>query len=239
MKFRYLFIILILTLPVIKVVKDYQYSKTVNKEELQFKIPVVDDYINWDTVIVNVKLDIPKYYTLKKYIRNNSDCTTCGDQSYTFFSNPTIESVAEDDTLIVGFFKQFEKGRKPDSTLLSITTYRNLLIQDIKSEKLVNEMLSNHIDRVKADAPNAKLIQKEIIIEGDFFRYIEYENKGKQNSIKCYVAFFCQKNLVLRIKIEDLTFNKQFQKDFYRILQSVKIKVEYTGENAEIKKLIN
>lgn len=240
MKFRYLFLTLIALFPILNVIGDYNYRKTINQEELQFNIIVIDDYKNRDTIIVNTTLDIPKYYTLKKYILNKSDCTTCGDQSNTFYYNPTQESINEDDTLIIGFFRQFEKGRKPDSTLLSVTTYRNVILDDVLAKNTAYEVLKTHIFMVKTDSPNVRLTEKEIFIAGKSFKYVEYEykyeHKGYRYSGKNYVAYIGQNNIFTRIELQDLTFNKQFQKDFPKILQSVKIKVEYKGKNEELTK---
>lgn len=239
MKFRYLFIILILIIPIIIITGIYLNSKKLKNENLRFIIPIVDNRTNYDSIILSMELKIPKYYTLKQYIRNESDCITCGEQSYIFYHNPTQETINENDTLIFGFIRPFEKARNIDSTLLSITTYRNVFSEEVLTLNSIDNLLSNLINRLKSDNPEITLIKKDTIIDGNNLNYIEYdykEYKYYKNIGINYVSFFSKKNIFIQIKLQDLTFNKQLQQDFYKILQSVKIKVEYKGKNEELTK---
>ena len=85
MKLKYLFISFFLILPIIYFIGYGRYLSEKKEEQFDFYIPIVDDLKNRDTITLSVKLRLPKYYNFKQYIRNESDCITCGNQEYVFF----------------------------------------------------------------------------------------------------------------------------------------------------------
>lgn len=237
MKFKFLFILLMVILPILKIIGGYEYSKTVNKEHLQFKILVIDDYINWDTIIVNIKLDIPEYYTLKKYVLNESDCITCGNQLYTFYYKPTEESKNENDSLVYGFLGSEKNGKDSDSSLFSVIIPRYIFHSEIL-EPYSSELRTKHfIKYMKFDTPDTDItLITHLNNNRKKTNIVQYEILKSAFPRKHTLSFLDSKNIGIRISLHDLTFNKQLQKDFYKILQSVKIKVEYKGKNEELTK---
>lgn len=240
MKIRYIFLVLIIVLPIIMIVGYFKYHQTVNKEKLIFKIPIVDDGYNNDTIFLTIDLNIPKYYTLKQYIRNESDCITCGDQQYVFYKEPEKETLAEGDSVTIFFFKSKEEGREIDKTLLSITAFKNVFSGEILERTFIGEKICNRkFELDKSIFTESKIINQEYIDNNKKVFVLEYE------CIECEfigaksVSYIVNKNIPISFELSDLTFDNELKKDFYKILQSVKIKVEYKGENVEIKKLIN
>lgn len=233
MKFRYLFLLLIFVLPIIKITGDYQYSKTVNKEELIFYIPIVDDIEKEDTLTITVQLDVPKYYTLKQYIRNNSDCITCGDQQYVFFKNPEKETILEGDSLDIGFFKAIEEGRKKDEIVLSIITFKNVFAGEILEYEFQEEELTMiYFEKAKSEVPNFKKVgEKYVLNKGNRILCLNIICPICEQNGRVLFANIVKKNIPLWIKLEDLTKDEKLTKDFYKIIESINMKVEYKGEN--------
>ncbi|MBW6482813.1 MAG: hypothetical protein K0B10_07110 [Vicingaceae bacterium] len=237
MKFRYLFLTLIALFPILKAIGNYNYRKTINQEELQFKIIVIDDYINWDTLVVNIKLDIPKYYTLKKYILNESDCITCGNQLYTFYYKPTDESKNENDSLVYGFLGPEKNGKDIDSTLLKVIIYRYIFHSEILEPYSSELHTKQFIKYMKLDAPDIDItLITHLNNNRKKTNIVQYEILKSAFPRKYTLSFLDSKNIGIQISLHDLTFNKQIQKDFYKILPSVKIKVEYKGKNEALTK---
>ena len=239
MKFRYIFLLLIVGLPLLITVGYYRYNQTVNKEEIQFKIPIIDDYKSWDTIILNIKFEIPKYYSLKKYIYNRSDCITCGDQKYVFYKNPTEESIGEKDSLIYGFYGQNKKGREIDSVILSVITYRNIFQDEIINHYSSKSATKNQIARLKAENPDIKIKTTKLTQKnGVKIDCIEYGITSPYNYGQHSLSFISSGNTIIVLELQDLTFNNELSLDFFKTLQSVQIKVEYKGENENLMKLL-
>lgn len=227
MKFRYLFLTLIALFPILSIIGDYNYRKTVKEEIINFNIEVLNDnHEIIDTISLKIKLKIPKYYTLKKYVLNESDCITCGSQYYKFYKNPTIETIAENDTIIYGFIPPFDKNREIDSVTFIIKTYRNVFtteLNEIRTQKTLIE----------------KLITREKMYYGFYIDYKTFNigNDINKRNIVLYeveneiyiTSYFVSNNIPIEIHLSPFIKDNKLRTDFYKLLKSIKIESSHTN----------
>lgn len=229
MKFRYLFLTLIALFPILNVIGDYNYRKTVNEEIINFNIEVLNDnHERIDTISLKIKLNIPKYYTLKKYTKDLSDCTTCGSQYYTFYKNPTIETIAENDTIIYGFIPPFDKNREIDSVTFTIRTYRNLFDTELEIKNSVEDCIELFLHRAKSES-NIKYTLINIGSESNK-RYIIFY---KYKSTTFFMSYFVTRNIYVLVSLNNSTQNKELEYDFFKLLKSVKVEITHTNTSYE------
>ena len=226
MKFRYLFLTLIALFPILKAIGDYNYRKTVKEEIINFNVEVLNDNNeSVDTIFIKIKLNIPKYYTLKKYTKDLSDCTTCGSQYYKFYKNPTKETKAENDTIIHGFIPQFNKNREIDSVTFIIKTYRNLFESELDIKNSEQELLDLFIRSSKIDSD----IDFTILNIWTTKYIVIYEDKMGIHIKSYYIANNIPISVVLNIYIHDI----KIKYDFYKLLKSIKIESSHTNSSYE------
>lgn len=227
MKFRYLFLTLIALFPILNVIGDYNYRKTVKEEIINFNIEVLNDNQEIvDTISLKIKLNIPKYYTLKKYTINISDCITCGNQYYTFYKNPTQETISENDTIITGFFSS-DKNRNIDSITLNIFTYRNLFITDLNEKCTQNTAIEIFIANAKNDSDSD-------------YKILNIGNDINERNVVLYEdqygihikSFFVSNHIPIRINLSFFKKDNKLKNDFYKLLKSVKIESSHSNPDA-------
>ena len=229
MKFRYLFLTLIALFPILNIIGDYNYRKTVKEEIINFNIEVLnDDHEIVDTISLKIKLNIPKYYTLKKYTKNISDCITCGNQYYIFFKNPTQETISENDTIITGFYNEsFDKNRKIDSVTFNIITYRNLFISELTEIRTQKTLIEKFITREKMFY--GFYIDYKIINIGNDIIIVLYEENNKTH----ITSFFVCNNIPIEIHLSPFIKDNKLKTDFYKLLKTIKIESSHTNTSYE------
>lgn len=224
-------------LPILKIIGEYQYSKTVNKEQIQFKIKIWDFGDNGnlksvDTLLVSVTFNLPKTYSIKKYNHYNSDCLGCESQGYSFFINPSNETKNESDSLSFEWISRVDTLRGIDSVVLSINTHLDIFKSYLSDKSSSNDIITSFKDELKSYNPYYR-----------FSKITEHQNSTGKYSILNYsldnnysVSVFCVGEIFIKFNLKDQSFNTNGSISFYKILQSVKIKVEYKGKNEELTK---
>lgn len=97
------------------------------------------------------------------------------------------------------------------------------------------DLILNFKDELKSQSPDYK-----------FSNITEHQNSVGKYSILNYslnrsyiVSTFCVGGIFIKFNLKDQSSNTNGSLNFYKILQSVKIKVEYKGKDEKIKQLIN
>jgi hypothetical protein len=241
MKFKYLLIAFLLLFPILYLIGYVRYLSNTKSEELVFNIPIVDDIENRDTIILKIELRVPRYYNFRQYIRNESDCITCGNQQYVFFKNPEKQTIEEGDSVRIGFYKMWEDGRERDKTLLSINTYKNVFTGEILEQKFSDdELILNSYEKIKSWSQGVQSYKKRYVSNnGNNILCLDFNIINKRNNESCIETSINLKNIPISIILNDLTLDGELKEDFYKIVNSMDFKMDYTGNNEELIYLFN
>ena len=233
MKFRYLLIVFFLLFPTLYLVGYVRYLSNTRSEELVFNIPIVDDLKNRDTIVLTVDLRLPLYYDFKQYIRNESDCITCGDQRYVFFKSPEKQTITEGDSVIIGFFKPKEDRREKDKTSLSLSTFKNLFSEEIHGREVSgDEMTLNYFKKRKLWNPGVESYNINYMSNnGNQILCIDFNSEHKRFNENYVESCITYQNIYISIGLNDLTLDSKLKQDFYKIVESIDMKINYSGEN--------
>jgi hypothetical protein len=239
MKLKYLSLAFFLILPLLYFVG---YNKCLNNTKtLVFNIPIVDNLKDRDTIVLTIDLRVPRYYNFNQYIRNESDCITCGDQQYVFFKNPEKQTITEGDSVRIGFYKQWEDGRKRDRTSLSIITYKNVFEGEILDRQFVQEeLMLNWFEKIKTMYSLVELNDKrDVSNNGNKTLCIDYNIVNERYNENCLETSFLYKKIPVSIRLNDLTLDDELNEDFYKIVNSIDVKIEYKGDNDDLTDLFS
>lgn len=118
------------------------------------------------------------------------------------------------------FFPSYRK-KEIDSTYISIETYRNFFEEEAFFSSSEKEVLKNRLNSLKFET---KLVSYKIINIGSYNkeRYVLFFDANQSFN---YESFYFYKGVPLRIKLIDFSRKKDIKIDFYRLLNSVRIRI--------------